>query len=134
MDPPHRDDAAEHDHSDEDRPVLPALREFKSKTPGTRIIRFHRRMQYAHGLAFALSMSRGDHVLFLSQDMLLPSDCVRELISVIEADPLVVRLPAGGMTGRTGPGSCTIPAGRGRRPQPVGLVASRPLHTSRSIG
>jgi GT2 family glycosyltransferase len=75
------------DCSDEQRATLPILHSFRASARETQttIVRFRRRMHYAHGLAYAFSLARGD-VLFVSQDMVLTPDCVSEVLEVAAKD------------------------------------------------
>ena len=50
----------------------------------TRAIRFKRHSHYAYGVALGMSIATGRHVLFISHDMMLAPDCLRELLHVAE--------------------------------------------------
>ena len=80
------------DCSDPGRETLPLLRAFRddAEPASTTVIRFRRQMQYAHGLAYGMSLARGDRgVLFVSQDMVLPPACAAELLAVAAADECI---------------------------------------------
>jgi glycosyltransferase involved in cell wall biosynthesis len=70
--------------------TLPTLRRFKATVSAAGVactlLRFRRPMHYTAGLAYALSLARGDDVLFVSHDMVVPPQCVAELLTVAEAD------------------------------------------------
>jgi GT2 family glycosyltransferase len=76
------------DCSDSDRAVLPALESFRrgAAPAGTRIVRFKRQMHYGHGIAYAMSLARGEQVLFVSHDMIVTPDCIAELLDVAAGD------------------------------------------------
>ena len=76
------------DHSDADRGIADLLKEFRAAATdaSTRLLRFHRQMHYAHGLAYGLSIARGESVLFISQDMVLAPECVEELFDCAAHD------------------------------------------------
>jgi GT2 family glycosyltransferase len=77
------------DHSDADRAVMPALQSFRARVPRTNIVRFHRQMHYAHGLGYALSLAKGEQVLFISHDMAITRDCVAALRDAAASDPRI---------------------------------------------
>jgi GT2 family glycosyltransferase len=77
------------DCSDDARATLPVLQTFRGAADGAAvtIVRFRRRMHYAAGLAYAFSLARGQSVLFVSQDMVIPPDCVAALFEAAGRDP-----------------------------------------------
>ncbi len=79
------------DFSDEWRAVLPTLAAFRDDVArdNATVVRFKRQMHYAAGLAYALSMARGGHVLFVSHDMRLAPDCARAMMDVARSDPRI---------------------------------------------
>ena len=58
----------------------------KATTTPVTIIRFKSHQHYGRALAYAMSMARGDNVLFISHDMLVPSQCIRMLLAVAASD------------------------------------------------
>jgi GT2 family glycosyltransferase len=72
------------DCSDAGRETLPLLRAFADAVrpaPAT-VVRFRRQVHYAHGLAYALSMARGELVLFVSHDMIITPACIEEMLEL----------------------------------------------------
>jgi hypothetical protein len=70
--------------------TLPILRQFKATVAAAgvpcTVVRFRRPMHYTAGLAYSFSLARGASVLFVSHDMIVPPQCVAELLTVAEAD------------------------------------------------
>lgn len=75
------------DCSDAPRATLPALRAFRDSIDArTTIVRFIKQQHYSHGLGYTLSLARGERVVFVSQDMTLPPDCLQELLEISNLD------------------------------------------------
>ena len=80
------------DCSDERTATIPVLRQFKSAadvrggSTTTTLVRFRRPMHYSAGLAYAFSRARGEMVLFVSHDMVVPPRCIAELLAVARRD------------------------------------------------
>ena len=78
------------DDCSDDAAGIPAmLREFRSssRAGSVSLLRFRRHLHYTHGLAVGLSVARGDLVLFLSHDMILPRSCAMALMETAAAAP-----------------------------------------------
>jgi O-antigen biosynthesis protein len=77
------------DASAPDRAIVPQLLEFRAAVAPAcvEVIRFNQQMHYAHGLAYGLSLARGERVLFVSHDMMLAPACVEELVGCMDGDP-----------------------------------------------
>lgn len=69
------------DCSDEKAQIPQLLKEFRAAVPAlTQIVRLRRHSHYAYGLALAMSVARGENVLFFSHDMIVPPACLRTLL------------------------------------------------------
>lgn len=74
------------DFSDEQAQIPQLLKEFRASVqPNVQIIALRRHSHYAYGLALGMSLARGENVLFISHDMIVPPACVRTLLEVAAA-------------------------------------------------
>lgn len=75
------------DASDADAEIVPLLQQFRGgvKSPVT-VLRFKQRQHYTRACAYGFSRARGEHLLFVSHDMLLTPDCVQALMNVAALD------------------------------------------------
>lgn len=77
------------DDCSDDASNIPALlKEFRALTEAeTQMVRFRRHSHYAYGVAVGLSLARGENVLFVSHDMIVPPACLAALLEVSAMHP-----------------------------------------------
>jgi glycosyltransferase involved in cell wall biosynthesis len=100
------------DCSDEEQNIVGLFRDFRSGVAReARIVRFAKHLHYTHGVAYGLSLARGDLVLFLSHDMALTPECLRVLLQLSTNRPEygVIRPASGHMDGAPGDVVCRPP-------------------------
>src|SRR5688572_25695713 len=66
-----------------------------------RVLRFKTQQHYVRGVAYAMSMATGKHVIFFSHDMIVTPKCITTMLEVAELIPKagVVRPASGHMDG-----------------------------------
>jgi GT2 family glycosyltransferase len=75
------------DASDTAENITPLFLEFRKQlTSNVQIVRFRVRQHYVGAFAHGLSMARGDHVLFVSNDMLMTPAFLRTVLAVSAVD------------------------------------------------
>jgi cellulose synthase/poly-beta-1,6-N-acetylglucosamine synthase-like glycosyltransferase len=80
------------DDSDPAQQIPQLLLNFRNQlgaTVLTRIVRFTQHQHYTRALAYGLSAAKGEHVLFISHDMIATPDYVRTLLAVGAADETI---------------------------------------------
>jgi GT2 family glycosyltransferase len=78
------------DHSDTPD-IVRLFREVRAAVApaDVRIVRFTAHRHYVYGVAMGLSLARGQNVLLVSHDMIVPPACVRQLLAVAASDPAI---------------------------------------------
>jgi GT2 family glycosyltransferase len=79
------------DFSDAESEIVGLFRSLRTSVApsSVQIVRFTSHRHYAYGLAVGLSLARGENVLFVSHDMVVPPACVRTLLAAVQSDPRV---------------------------------------------
>src|ERR1041385_141039 len=75
------------DCSNKERGVVELFQQFRTATPmPVKIMHFKTPQHYGRALAYAMSVAKGDQILFFSHDMLITPQCIRMLLAVAATD------------------------------------------------
>jgi GT2 family glycosyltransferase len=78
------------DASDAGQECAPVFAETRTMTTSpVRILKFKTRQHYTRAMAHGFSIARGESILFVSHDMLVPPAYIRTLLSVAALDPAI---------------------------------------------